>query len=270
MSASMRRFPRAWRATIFAIGLGAFALPVLGACSVMDHLRPGSKAKAEAQDDTETASTNQIDVRRYIGPNYCPELRIFEGAQLIRTYERGHQGDQASIIWQASIGSTARECLYDTQGNLTLKIGISGRALTGPKGKPDTVSVPLKIAVVKYQASVLDTERLTLPVTIPPQGSTTFRQVKEVTVPSPGSNRDYVIFVGFDVGNWDPMKPGDAVAIETTPAPAAPAAAVAVPDLAAAVQPASAPPPPPPAAAAPAKPKVNELPVPSDGFVLSQ
>ena len=173
----------------------------------MDHLIPGSKGSKPK----ETASADAVDVRRYLGPDYCPELRIYDGAQLIRTYQHGHQGDQNFVTWQASFGKTARECLYDTQGNVTLKIGIAGRAVAGPKGGSDPIPIPIKIAVVKYQDSVLTTERLTIPVTIPQQGSTVFSQVKEITVPSPGSNRDYIIYVGFDVGDWDldaPRRPG--------------------------------------------------------------
>ena len=64
------------------------------------------------------------------------------------------------LIWQASVGKTARECLYDEQGGLTLKIGFSGRVIAGPKGTADDVSVPFKMAVVKYQESVLTTAGL--------------------------------------------------------------------------------------------------------------
>jgi hypothetical protein len=88
----------------------------------------------------------EIDVRRYLGPNYCPELRVLSGAELMRTYERGHDDDIKYVVWQASFGKTARECLWDQQGGLTLKIGLSGRVIAGPKGGASTVNVPLKIA----------------------------------------------------------------------------------------------------------------------------
>ncbi len=252
----MRPFRPAPFAAASAAVMGLLALSALGGCSVMDHLIPGSKGSKPK----ETASADAVDVRRYLGPDYCPELRIYDGAQLIRTYQHGHQGDQNFVTWQASFGKTARECLYDTQGNVTLKIGIAGRAVAGPKGGSDPIPIPIKIAVVKYQDSVLTTERLTIPVTIPQQGSTVFSQVKEITVPSPGSNRDYIIYVGFDVGDWDPMHPGgQAVAAVDAPAVVEEPAAAAAP-----------PPPPPPVAASKPQGQGNTLPVPSGGFVLSQ
>ena len=249
----MRLFRPVPLAAVSAVTIGFLALSVLGGCSVMSHLRPGSKASKDKQ----TASADQVDVRRFLGPDYCPELRIYDGAQLMRTYQHGHQGDQDYVTWQASFGKTARDCLYDAQGNLTLKIGIAGRVVAGPKGDSDPVTIPIKIAVVKYKDSVLTSESFTLSVTIPQQGSKLFSEVKEITVPSPGTHRDYVIYVGFDVGNWDPMHPGGGEAI----------AAVDQPPAKEEAPPAAAPPPPPP----PPKQTPNELPVPEGGgFVLPQ
>ena len=60
------------------------------------------------------------------------------------SYERGHEDDPNYVIWQASVGKTARECLYDLQGGLTLKIGVSGRVIAGPKGGAADVSRPVQ------------------------------------------------------------------------------------------------------------------------------
>ena len=55
----------------------------------------------------------------------------------MRHYEGGGtRTTRKLVIWQASVGKTARECLYDLQGSLTLKIGVSGRVIAGPKGGP--------------------------------------------------------------------------------------------------------------------------------------
>jgi hypothetical protein len=233
------------------------AVTALGGCSVIDRIRPGARAEATPA-KADAKGGEQIDVRRYIGPDYCPAMNIVDGAQLIRTYERGHDGDKEFVKWQASIGNTARECLYDLQGNLTLKIGISGRAILGPVGAPDTISLPLKIAVVKYQESVLDTEKLNVSVTIPASGSSLFKQVKEIRVPSPGNSRDYVVYVGFDANNWDPMHPEVPVAAAKPPPPPKIRAPAPAPVAAA------APPPPQQKKSAP-----NELPVP-EGYVFGQ
>lgn len=210
-------------------------------------------APASTGSTSATADPGQIDIRRYLGPNYCPEMRILNGAELMRTYEKGHEDDANSIVWQASIGKTARECLYDQQGGLTLRIGISGRVIAGPKGAAGNVSVPLKIAVVKFKESVLATQTYTVDASVPPAGATTFTQVHEIPVPSPGKDRDYIIYIGFDAGKWDPMKGELEPVVAAAPPPPV-------------VDPFAAPPPPP---VRPKKPKEpNVLPTPNDGFVL--
>jgi hypothetical protein len=202
----------------------------------------GSTAVASAE-----AKDEEIDVRRYLGPNYCPELRVVSGAELMRQYERGHADDPKFVIWQASVGKTARECLWDLEGGLTLKIGVSGRVIAGPKGGASTVSVPLKIAVVKHKEAVLANEKFSFDTVIPAAGAGVFTQVKDILVPSPGQDRDYIIYVGLDVGDWNPMT-GElatvAVVEEPPPLPAEE----------------------PPLPAEPPTPSV--LPTPDDGFVL--
>jgi len=248
----MRLYRTSPRLALFVVALALVALPVLGGCSVVDRIRPGSRASA---DKPAADNADQVDVRQYLGPDYCPEFRVYAGADLLRTYQHGHQGDQKYVVWQASFGNIARECLYDLQGNVTLKLGISGRLVAGPKADGDTIDIPIKVAVVVYKESVLATERLNITATIPARGSTVFRQVKEITVPSPGRSRNYLIYVGFDVENWDPLVP---------PGEPASVAALNPPPVV------EAPPVEEPAPAAPPPPKKtsNELPTPSGGFVL--
>ena len=183
-------------ATGLVVGLVAISL---AACTSVRLPGFGKRAKLSAAEKTDTAGNpDEIDVRRYLGPDYCPELQVREGTEMLRRYERGKEDDPGSIIWQAAIGETARECLYDAQGNVTIRIGVSGRVLAGPKGGPGAVNVPLRIVVVKYQEAVLYSELKQLAITIPAENSTVFRNVYEVTVPSPGRERNYLIYVGFD------------------------------------------------------------------------
>jgi len=235
-------------ASIIALGVAG---PMLGGCSMfgLGGSKPETTAATTPAATTAVASADQIDVRQYLGPDYCPELRVLNGAELMRRYEQGHDDDAKFVIWQASVGKTARECLFDLQGGMTLKVGISGRVIAGPKGGPTTVSVPLKIAVVKYRESVLATQDYTIDVAIPAGGAATFTQVREILVPSPGKDRDYIVYVGFDVGEWDPLH-GEAAAIAAVEQPPPVAAAEA------------------PLPTKPATPKV--LPTPDAGFVLPQ
>ncbi len=218
---------------------------VVGGCSIMGRDKPETTAATSPP-----ASGSQIDIRHYLGPNYCPDLRIPLGSEVDRLYEKGHKDDPDYVVWQASIGKTARECLYDAQGGLTLRVGVSGRVISGPKGETGPVTVPLKIAVVKFQESVLAAQTYDVAVTIPPSGSAVFTEVKDILVPAPGQNRDYVVYAGFNVGDWDPMHP-DAVA-----APPVVATQEPLPDQTFDEPSASPPPPPPP------PPTPKELPTP--------
>ena len=193
LSQFARRGAKCFVAGLVAVSLTACAgvkLPGFGKRSA----EPGGTPVAAG----DPANPDEIDIRRYLGPDYCPDLRVREGTEMLRRFERGKEDDSDSIIWQASIGETARECLYDQQGNLILRIGVSGRVLTGPKGGPGAVNLPLRIAVVKYQEAVLYSDLKQLAITIPATNSTVFRNVYEITVPSPGRDRDYLIYVGFD------------------------------------------------------------------------
>lgn len=148
-----------------------------------------------------TASTGgPVDVRQFYGSGYCPNVEIRDGTEALRTYVKPKEPSPNTIIWQASIGQTARQCLEDPNGTMTIKIGVSGRVLAGPKGGPRDVTVPVRVAVVKFQEAVLASELHKEQVTIGPDLSTVFRRVYQVEVPSPGNDRDYIIYVGFDDG----------------------------------------------------------------------
>lgn len=220
----------------------------------------GDRPEPSATASTGQAS-EQIDLRRYIGPNYCPELRLLGGAEVLRQYERGHEGDPAYVIWQASFATNARECLYNLDGTLTLKVGVSGRVIAGPKGGAGEVAVPFKIAIVKFKESVLATEGYSPAVNVPATGSATFTEVHEITVPGPGSDRDYIVYVGFDVGEWDLEKGVAAVEPIEPPAPRRPV--VEEPTVVEEPPEVVAQPPAPPS-------EPNVLPTPSGGFVLQQ
>jgi hypothetical protein len=227
-----------------AIAAPALALALSG-CMGINPFGPSGNSAAtanvagpgagEATAGQRPGDGEAIDVRRFLGPDYCPEIRVLPGTEMIRQYESGHDGDPAYVVWQASFGENARECLYDGQGGLTLRVGVSGRVIAGPKGGPAAVSLPLKIVVIKYKEAVLASQAHPLSVTIPAQNSTIFNEVYEIAVPSPGTARDYLIFVGFDPKNTGmvtldgtapappppkPVRPRRQPAPQATPAPA--------------------------------------------------
>jgi hypothetical protein len=221
---------------------------------------------ADATASTEAAADEQIDIRRYLGPDYCPEIRVREGTEVVRQYESGRQDDSAAVIWQASVGETARDCLYDAQGGMELKVGVSGRAVAGPKGGAQTVSLPLRIALVKHREAVLASELYPLAIAIPASGAAVFSEVRILNIPPIGKDRDYILYVGFDEKGENLLDPSADLVAKKKAAEEAKRRAELV-EAEPVPQPVQRPKRKvPPKPAAPAGPKV--LPTPTEGFVL--
>lgn len=183
----------------------------------------------------------------------CPQVTVRTGAA---TWQIPPGTGPTNIRYQASLGQLARECavLGDT---MTVRVGIEGRVLVGPKGGPGAVSVPVRIAVIHEgpQPRTLWTKFYSIPVAMA-QGTTqaAFAQVEDdVTFQLPANKGDlaaYVVYVGFDPQGATPARPKQK---------AAPKQAKAKPKAKAAPAPAAAPPPqqqfaPPPGTFAPPPP----------------
>ena len=72
--------------------------PLLGGCSMFGGSAPRRTASTtpthrRARPPAARPTEGEIDVRRYLGPDYCPELRVLNGAEFVRRYERGHEDD---------------------------------------------------------------------------------------------------------------------------------------------------------------------------------
>jgi hypothetical protein len=189
-----------------AVVLSLTLTGLLAACSAtLDRIGVGGGSGASSSSSSETQTVqagaqDQIRLSDYYGSGYCPTIEVRDGTQVIRKYVNYREPTQDTLVWQAAISETARQCKEAPDGTMTLKIGVSGRVLAGPKGGPADVTVPIRVAVVKFQESVLSSELHKETVTIGPQLSTVFRRIYNVTVPSPGDDRDYLIYIGFDGG----------------------------------------------------------------------
>ncbi len=190
----------------------------------------------------------------------CPQVTVRTGAA---TWQIPPGTGPTAIRYQASLGQLARECtvLGDT---MTVRVGIEGRVLVGPKGGPGAVSVPVRIAMIQEgpQPRTLWTKFYSIPVSIA-QGTTqaAFAQVEDdVTFQLPANKSElaqYVVYVGFDPqGATPPTRPKQKAAPKQAKAKpkakaapkGAPPPAVAPPPQQFAPPPGTfAPPPPPPA-----------------------
>lgn len=142
----------------------------------------------------------------FLKTGYCPPVQIRVGTESLTVYDKGHEGEATSVRYQAAIGKTAREC-HTVAGTLSIKLGISGRVVGGPKGAPGPLTLPIRIAVVKQFQAPLSSQLVTVPVTLdPPDLASDFAQVvDQISVPVGPDDRDLLIYVGFDEGK--PKKP---------------------------------------------------------------
>ena len=125
-------------------------------------------------------------------PDYCPRVSLREGTAILR------KGDGPALQYVASIVSTSREC-HVLNGELRMKVGISGRVVPGPAVKPGEVGLPIRIAIVQG-TSVLYSQAGSQAVSLAPGNTPTFIYVdSSIVVPEP-SRKDLVIYAGFDEG----------------------------------------------------------------------
>lgn len=132
----------------------------------------------------------------------CPQVTVRAGAS---TYGVGATGKPAvgnDVRFQASITKMARECVRNG-ADIVARIGIQGRVIAGPAGAPNTVEVPLRVAVVQggVGEKVIASKAYRTTVEMSEGGSVPFTFVAEdlsYPVPSAAVADSYIFYVGFD------------------------------------------------------------------------
>src|SRR5690606_24861493 len=126
----------------------------------------------------------------------CPPIKVRPGSETLFSYS-GRTGNPADLGWQAVLEKQSRNCVV-SNGLITVKMGVVGRVILGPKGNQQSVDLPIRFAVERDDVAVFS-ERYTIPVAItPPNQSEEFVKVVEnVGIPYLGGER-IVIWVGFD------------------------------------------------------------------------
>lgn len=152
-----------------------------GPASDPDNPNPNPNAQIAADDD-------------------CPGATIRQGAS---AWAQNDGQGPTNVRYQASIVQIARECAI-LGSTMTIKVGIEGRIVVGPKGGPGNVTVPVRVALVQEgpQPRPIVSKFYAVNVTVP-QGANQvpFTQVDDdLTFPLPADKNleKYVIYVGFD------------------------------------------------------------------------
>lgn len=143
-----------------------------------EELEPGERARAALLD-------------------YCPPVEIKVGGPAYTVYERGGEGDINRLRYQATFSDFPRNCT-DQSGVLTIRLGIAGFLLSGPRGGPGTLTVPIRVEVIQDNDVVVLDRALPTPVTVPAgavRGQ--FARTEELVVPSPPRENMRVV-LSFD------------------------------------------------------------------------
>lgn len=143
----------------------------------------------------------EVDPSYYLLVSQCPKPEIRPGSEVFTVYDRGMDGTPEGVRYQASIRDTAREC-RQSGGVLTIKVGVAGRVIGGPKGRAGTVTVPLRIALTEDDNTVAFSRLYNVTVQVAaPDLSGEFAQVEEaISVPVPPEGQKLRLYVGFDPG----------------------------------------------------------------------
>jgi hypothetical protein len=180
-------------ARIAAIVLCALAI---SGCSMGGMFGGNKSAQQYANTNADPAEIAAVDALPAIATE-CPEIRIRPGSEALFFYGGGKVGDPRDLQYQAIIDQHSRNCVV-SNGLITVKMGVSGRVLLGPKGSQQAIDIPVRFAVERDSVAIF-TERYSLPVAItPPNQSGDFVKVVEnVSIPYIGGET-IIIWVGFD------------------------------------------------------------------------
>ena len=132
----------------------------------------------------------------------CPPVSIRAGASTYAVAAPGKDAVGDNVRYLASITKTARDC-HRSGDDITARIGIQGRVIAGPAGAPETVEVPIRVAVVQggVNEKTIATKAYKTTVTMAEDGSVPFTLVADdLTYPiPPGAAGDsYIFYIGFD------------------------------------------------------------------------
>jgi hypothetical protein len=133
---------------------------------------------------------------------FCPPVRIRPGASTYAVAAPGKQAVGNDLRYQATISRTARDCTQNGD-QITARIGILGRVISGPAGSPPTVEVPIRVAVVQggVQERTIATKAYRTTVSMAEAGNVAFSLVAEDLVypaPSAATVDSYIFYIGFD------------------------------------------------------------------------
>ncbi len=180
-------------ASAVAIGL------MLSACSMGGMFGGGAPSPATQQLQTAEVTPAEIAAQVPVLPaiaTECPPIKVRPGAEALYYYGNGQLGNPKDLQYQAVIDKQSRNCVV-SNGLISVKMGVVGRFMLGPKGNQQSVDLPVRFAVER-NAAPLFSEKYQIPVALAGAQATDFVKVVEnVQIPYVAGD-DITIWVGFD------------------------------------------------------------------------
>ncbi|HEX5780192.1 MAG TPA: hypothetical protein VFY21_15230 [Xanthobacteraceae bacterium] len=228
-----------------------FAGLIVGSCATVEApLGPIGDSKGAGATVRATQQGQPSDIE-------CPGVTIRSGAS---AWQLPSGGKATDVRYQGSLGQLVRECAILGE-TMTMRVGVEGRLLVGPKGGPGNVKVPIRMALVAEgpQPKPLWSKFYNVEVSVPEGASQAVFSIVEddLTFPMPANREigNYIVYVGFDPqGAAAASRPAPKAKPKPRPAPQA-------------AKPAAPPPPAKPASPPPAKsqPQFEPPPAPPPG-----
>ncbi len=131
---------------IAVISMPVVAVLSLGACSTIDAITPSAQSGMGKFLRGTTAEPTTIDLEQFRKTVSCPPVQILPDTQTLRVTTGKSEYEEGVVRYQATLSQTARECTPGSEGKQA-RVGLAGRALSGPKGPAGTIKLPLRVVV---------------------------------------------------------------------------------------------------------------------------
>lgn len=152
--------------------------------------------------ESKAAQAALASVESDVADSACPQIRILEGTGVLTAYASEGNEKAENVAHQATIVQSGRKCTLK-DGNLTLRIATAGRAAKGPKSVGNTVTLPIRIAVVRGESEVLFSQLYNQLVAFTGPAAQDFTFVEEdIGIPADKAEKPVSIriLIGFDTG----------------------------------------------------------------------
>lgn len=174
-----------------SVKVGAAAFAILAAAMVAGCQQG---ATTSTQTSLEPGQIRESELRAY-----CPRPTLREETVYMRQYERGGDGDPNRLVFQAVISDTTRACQYN-QGSGVINVVAAGRLVPGPKGRPGTYTLPIRVIAMRGD-QVLYSQVIRHQVNVSDVAGATqfFLSDPNVVIPG-GIDRSVQVSIGFEGG----------------------------------------------------------------------